>query len=76
MSYEICDQANCNAEALVLADFADGNLSFCGHHWDRVEDAALPNVVRVTDRRRVALLPPVWLPDTSDLVIDLVELER
>lgn len=60
---EDCDQRSCTAEALVWADFASGQLTFCGHHWDEVVAAALPRVLRVADRRHAPELPVCWLPD-------------
>jgi hypothetical protein len=58
-----CDIGSCSAEALVLVELIHGQLSFCGHHWDEVAAAALPSVLRVTDRRRGPFLPLCWLPD-------------
>jgi hypothetical protein len=60
---EECDHGSCAAEALVWADFAGGQLAFCGHHWDGVAPAATARALRVADRRRAPELPVCWLPD-------------
>ena len=44
-----CDQ--CSAEALVLIKGVNGELMFCGHHYDRNEAALVNFAYEVIDER-------------------------
>jgi hypothetical protein len=42
-----CDA--CGAQAFVRAEFLNGELLFCGHHWRVHEASATAKVIRVDD---------------------------
>jgi len=39
----------CGAQAFVRAEFLNGELLFCGHHWRAHEVSATTKVIRVHD---------------------------
>lgn len=50
-AHDRCDHRGCGSQAYVKAELASGDLYFCSHHYNEVEDKLAPLVAAVIDER-------------------------
>lgn len=46
-----CDHSDCTAQAFVLVKFLEGELTFCGHHFAKHEEALYNSAYDIIDER-------------------------